>query len=101
MKTKPKPAAPAHLTARSKKLWVRLRDEYQLDDAAAEMLLLSALEARDRADQAREAIRQAGLLVLDRFGQARANPACALERDAHGVMVRSLRALRLAPDALE
>ena len=92
--------APAHLTPASRKLWARLLEEFSMDDAAARMLLTSALEARDRAEAARLSIAADGLTVRDRFGQTKPHPLLAAERDAHGMMVRALRALRLAPDVV-
>lgn len=91
---------PSHLSTAAQQLWTRLRREYELDDAAAEVLLLSALEARDRAAEARERIDKEGLTVEDRFGQAKPHPLLAVERDSKSTMHAALRQLHLGPESV-
>ena len=50
--------APTHLSPEAKAWWKRLRDEYALDDEAARLLLLVALEAFDRIGNARRPLRR-------------------------------------------
>ena len=88
---------PKHLKADARRMWQKLQADYVLDDAAALMLLGAACEAYQRAHEARIAIDNDGAVLTDRFGQLKAHPACAIERDARGQMIAALRALRLSP----
>jgi P27 family predicted phage terminase small subunit len=96
-----KPDCPKHLSPASRALWAHVRNQYHVDDAPGLQLLQALCEARDRADQAREVIRSEGLTTTDRFGQSRAHPAVAIERDARAQVIAAIRALRLAPDVEE
>jgi phage terminase small subunit len=99
--------APQHLTAPSKAIYRRVMEDFQLaKEPHAVRILVLALEASDRAEQARTAIAREGLLVNDRFGQARPHPAIMIERDARLAVARLFRELSLdageyasAPDA--
>jgi P27 family predicted phage terminase small subunit len=75
------PPAPAHLQAPGARFWRRIAEAFQLEPYHLD-LLEQACEALDRAEGARERIDADGLTVLDRFGQVKANPLCAVERDA-------------------
>ena len=89
---------PKHLTAEGRQLWAKLRADFQIDDSAGLVLLQAAAEAHERGQQARRLIAEQGLTVLDRFGQAKAHPATAVERDARAQLLAALRALRLSPE---
>lgn len=93
-----KSAPPKHLTGETRKMWDRLQADYVLDDAAAMSLLQAACEAFQRAQEARALIDKEGAVLKDRFGQLKAHPAAAIERDSRGQMISALRALRLAPE---
>jgi phage terminase small subunit len=58
-------------------------------------LLLAACEAWDRREEARKALRKHGLTYIDRFGQPRARPEVAIERDSRIAFARLLRELDL------
>lgn len=88
---------PKHLKAGAAEMWKRLRADFVLDDAGALALLQAACEAFQRAQEARAEIDRDGVVLTDRFGQYKAHPAVAIERDARGQMIAALRALRLAP----
>lgn len=90
-------AAPRHLSAEARRLWADMRKQYCLDDVAGLALLRAACESHDRAQQARRLIETEGLVSVDRFGQSKAHPAIAVERDARGQLMAALKALRLAP----
>lgn len=45
--------------------------------------------------EANALIKQHGIVIADRFGQLRPNPACTVERDSRSAMLSSLRALNL------
>jgi P27 family predicted phage terminase small subunit len=88
---------PKHLKADARHMWQRLRADYTIDDSCGLALLQAACEAYQRGQEARAAIDRDGATMPDRFGQIKAHPACAIERDARGQMISALRALRLAP----
>jgi P27 family predicted phage terminase small subunit len=78
-----KPSPPSHLSKKAKRFWTRaLENEnnklqpYQIE------ILLKALEAFDRSEQARRILKREGLTYEDRFGQPRSRPEVAIERDA-------------------
>jgi len=75
--------------------WVALHSEYELRDAAALLLLQSALEAFDLMRQAQAAIAEHGVTVDGRDGQLKPNPACATARDARAQMMAALKQLNL------
>lgn len=94
------PAAPGHLSARAKRLWKQIVSEYLLSAAQLE-LLRRACEAAGVADQARAQLKREGLTEKDRFGQRRAHPAVAIERDARLAEARLIRELALSPEEPE
>jgi P27 family predicted phage terminase small subunit len=79
-------------------MWEKLLNEYQIDDSAGLSLLEAACSSYQRAEDARVIVRREGLTVKDRFGQWKAHPACAVERDARAQMISALRALKLSPE---
>jgi P27 family predicted phage terminase small subunit len=88
------PAAPEHLSAESRTLWRELTHEYELEPHELKTLRL-ALEALDRATQARKALRRKGLTYEDRFGAPHARPEVAIERDSRGAFARLMKELAL------
>lgn len=89
------PSAPASLSPEAKRLWRRLLSEYSVTDGAGLLLLRTALEALDRMRAAQAELTRDGVTVRDKFGQAKAHPACQIERDARTGMLAALKALRL------
>lgn len=84
--------APKHLSAESRRLWKELHEEFSLDPAARDILQVY-LESRDRREQARQLLKLDGLIQVDRFGQRKAHPAVAIERDTSATMARTWRLL--------
>src|SRR5690606_23269726 len=80
-------------------LWRQLLDEYDL--AAHELKLLRlALEAYDRCNQARRALRRHGLTFEDRFGRPVPRPEVKIEADSRAAFARLMAQLGL-PDPEE
>lgn len=92
---KPSTKPPDHLSAEAKKVWRDLLAEYQIDDVAGLRILRTALESFDRAAEARRQIDNEGLTVLDRWGQKKAHPLLAVERDNRAAFLAGLKALNL------
>lgn len=91
--------APRHLSRASRRLWRQLAEDYALgDEPHALRTLTLACEALDRGEEARERIALDGAYLTDRFGQLKAHPAVAVERDARIAAMRAFRELSLDPD---
>jgi phage terminase small subunit len=88
------PNPPKHLRAATRRWWAGVVTGYELE-AHHLMLLTKAAEAWDRAEQARELLAEHGLTYADRFGQPRARPEVAIERDSRTGFARLLRELAL------
>ena len=88
--------APAHLSKHSKAIFRSIVADYRLgDEPAALRVLTLALEASDRAEQARLALAEHGLTYTDRFGQPHSRPEIAIERDSRLATARLFRELSL------
>ncbi len=93
MKTQIKP--PGHLSTESKAFWKQLVSDYGISDAAGLKILRIACESFDRAQSARQSIDETGMLLLDKFGQAKVNPLLPVERDNRSAFLAGLKALNL------
>lgn len=90
--TAPKP--PKHLRAATAAWWKAVAAEYTLEPHHLRLLTLAA-EAWDRCEEARETLAAEGAYFKDRFGQPKAHPALAVERDSRIAFARLLRELGL------
>ena len=70
-------------------------EEYAIEDQAGVLLLNTAMETFDRMRGAQRAIKRDGLVVYDKWGQAKAHPLLTVERDSRSQMLASLKALNL------
>jgi P27 family predicted phage terminase small subunit len=91
------PSPPAHLSAEGQKLWRDLTASFDFEPHETKLLRL-ALEALDRCNQARRALRRHGLTYDDRFGQPYARPEVQIERDARASFARLTKELGLPED---
>jgi P27 family predicted phage terminase small subunit len=87
--------APAHLSTESKRIWKKIFSEYPFEDEAGCLILQTALEAKDRLEEARKIINKEGMQVVDRFGQLKPHPLLTAERDSRAQFLAGLKALNL------
>jgi len=97
--TRPSPrfkqdSTPSHLRQETAEWWAEVNREFDLEHHHRRLLRL-ACEAWDRGQEAREAITEHGSVYVDRFGQPRARPEVAIERDSRISFARMLRELAL------
>jgi len=78
-----------------------LAAEYGITDAHGSLLLMTACEAFDRLRSCQGQISLDGEQIIDRFGQFKAHPLLAAERDARAQMLACLKALQLDVEPLE
>jgi P27 family predicted phage terminase small subunit len=86
---------PSSLSPDAAKWWRRLHAEFDLDDEAARFLLESALRSFDRMTEAAALVAKHGIVVADKFGQLKSNPATTVERDSRAAMHAAFKALNL------
>ena len=99
--TQKAPTAPTHLRAETRRWWSSVAADFELDPHHIRLLTLAS-ESWDRGQQAREALEVAGIVFADRFGQPKARPEVAIERDSRIAFARLLRELGLdAEQAVE
>lgn len=93
---RPVPKAPKSLSPRAREFWAEVAEEYGvLGDPAGEQLLTVACESLDRYWEAKKEIDDKGLLMVDRYGCQKLNPACSVEKTAKQSFLAAMRALRL------
>jgi P27 family predicted phage terminase small subunit len=83
------------LSATAKSWWKKIISEYDIEDQAGLLILETAMRAMDRMTMASELIEEHGAVTVDKFGQLKANPACAVERDSRAAMMAALKSLNL------
>src|SRR5258708_2709926 len=92
MRREKHPEPPAHLEAVGAALWSATVAIFDFDPPA--LAILDALcTAADRRAAARAIVEAEGVCIADRFGQRRANPAVAIERDSVATMIRAAKIL--------
>jgi phage terminase small subunit len=88
------PNPPAHLGDLTLKWWLDVVAGYELEDHHIRLLTLAA-ESWDRNVEARETLAREGCFYMNRFGEPRAHPAVAVERDSKISFARLIRELDL------
>jgi phage terminase small subunit len=86
--------APTHLKLATKRWWLAVVTDWELEEHHVRLLTLAG-EAWDRCAEARELVKSQGLTFTTRLGELRVNPAVAIERDARLAFARLLRELDL------
>lgn len=89
--------APQHLSTESRKWWVEVCTEYELEGHHVRLLTLAA-EAFDRCAEARELLKRDGLTCKTDNGGIKAHPATNIERDSRLAFARLVRELDLDVD---
>lgn len=86
--------APSHLRPETAAWWRTIAADFELESHHRRLLTL-ACESWDRGVEAREALAKHGTVYHDRWGQPRARPEVAIERDARIGFARLVRELAL------
>jgi Phage terminase, small subunit. len=86
------PAPPSHLAKASQTLFLDLAEAYNLTGRDVE-LLITGLEAKDRASQARRELKRSGLTVTNTKGAVVAHPLVGVEKAAQRVWISVLKTL--------
>ena len=88
------PPPPTHLSALSKGWWREIVANFELEGHHLRVLQAAA-EAFDRMAEARKLVKRHGVLIPDRYGVLKVNPACGVERDSRTSLLRAIRELDL------
>jgi hypothetical protein len=83
-----------HLTPASRAWLKAVRETFETDESALQLLLLAA-HALDQTNAARAVLDREGVTYADRFGAPRTRPEVAIERDSRLAFLRILRQLGL------
>jgi P27 family predicted phage terminase small subunit len=86
------PACPDHLGEPERRIWANVISEFS-GSLTAFAVLVSGLEAHQRAREARETIEEEGMVTVGRDGQPRAHPLLTTERDARKAFQQTFRYL--------
>ena len=87
-------APPKGYSFEARALWREVVEGWQLDPAAL-LILDTGCRALQRLREAQAQLKQDGAFISDRFGQLRAHPAQAVERDAALLLLRTFKQLGL------
>lgn len=91
--TKP-PKPPRHLSAAARRLWKEITGTWALEPHHR-AVLVKALEAADRAEEARLILARDGLTVNTDGGGVKPHPAVGIERDSRMAFARLIAQLGL------
>lgn len=86
---------PPQLDEPEQALWTELLRTFVLNDVASLSILTATLEAHQRSRRCREQIEVEGQTVEDRFGQTKAHPLLAPEKEARSSYLAGMRILNL------
>jgi phage terminase small subunit len=85
-----RPPAPSHLAPLTRQWWDKVVADFDFDEHHLRVLE-AACVAWDRHEAARSALATHGLTFEDRYGNPRARPEVAIERDARIGFIRAVR----------
>ena len=86
---------PEHLSAQAAAWWTTINDEFELDDAHSQWLLLVAAEAFSRLRDAQHIVKKEGLTITSPTGVVSAHPMLRVERETRSQLLQALRHLCL------
>lgn len=92
---------PTDLTPASQKLFRRITRDWGIVDEPGLTFVLTAMQCRDRIEEARAVIRRDGITVLDRYGVPKLHPAVSVEKQARAGLLAALKALNLDLETLD
>ena len=92
---------PRDLSAEGKKLWLRIREEYGINDATGETYLATGCRLFARMREAQKILKREGLTVKGRYGQPLPHPLVKVELDASAAMIRAFKSLNLDVEPLQ
>ena len=72
---------PRNLAPETATWWSSVMEEFELEEHHVRLLTL-ACEAYDAAQEARKVLQNQGRVFVDRFGQPKARPEVAIQRDS-------------------
>ncbi len=94
IKDSARPKPPKHLRPATAKWFKAVVEDFDLEPHEIRLLTLAG-EAWDQGQAAREIVAEKGMTFDDRFGQPKARPEVAIERDSRIGFARLLRELNL------
>lgn len=83
------------LSSEADKIRQQIIKDYSMSDIGGLKILDTALEAFERMRQCQERIKKDGIMIKDRFDQAKQHPLLATERDARAQLLQAFRLLNL------
>ena len=83
-----------HLSLPTRHWFTSIDERYRLSNDRRRTLLVAA-EAFDRSQMCRRQVAADGLMVTDRYGQQKVNPAADAEKSAKSLYLASMKALAL------
>lgn len=84
---------PSHLSLEARQIWTQIVGEYEYLPSDALLTLRTALEAFDRAKEAREILSKDGLTIHGKNGMIRKHPCCEIEKNAVSQYLAAMRLL--------
>jgi hypothetical protein len=84
-----------HLEAPERRLFRDFCASEDFSDVYSQKILLTALEAHQRARKAREIIDQEGMCVTDKWNQRKPHPMLITERDSRSAFLTAMKMLNI------
>src|SRR5262245_16101295 len=90
---------PGGYSPEARRLWRQVLETWDLEPPARTILDVGC-RALMRVREAQALLKRDGITTSDRFGQVKAHPATAIERDSKATLLKALRALNLDVEPL-
>ena len=92
---------PKTLSKEGTKLWNNILSQVPFYDFGGLAVLESVCESYGSMKQYKRIVDKFGVMLKDRFGQPKLNPAVIAERDARSAFLKGMKALNLDFDAVQ